>query len=299
MDASNKNILTTYAKDIKSQHGEDGIIAEMFHRMGAQNKWCVEFGALNGTHHSNTWNLIIKEGWSGVLIEADPTYAEKLQEVYKHTPRAHCFNEFVEFEGEHSLDSILARTPIPQDFDLLSIDIDGNDYHIWDSLTRYHPRAVIIEFNPTIPNDVSFIQPRERAVQQGSSLYALAELGRKKGYRLVAVAGVNAFFILEELFPKLGIPDQSIDEIYIDTSFYTRLFQLYDGTLIVEGNKQLLWHKLPIRQEDIQILPARRRTYPAGVSSYGAMRSLKYYVRKLPVYATVQKIRKRFFNRPV
>ncbi|MEK7109346.1 MAG: hypothetical protein AAB919_02825, partial [Patescibacteria group bacterium] len=104
-----KKALTDYKKDVKSQHGEDGIITEIFRRMGAESKWCVEFGALNGTHHSNTWNLIMQEGWSGVLIEADPTYAEKLKEVYKDTPCAHCCNEFVKFEGEHSLDSILAR----------------------------------------------------------------------------------------------------------------------------------------------------------------------------------------------
>ncbi len=276
-----KKALTDYKKDVKSQHGEDGIITEIFRRMGAESKWCVEFGALNGTHHSNTWNLIMQEGWSGVLIEADPTYAEKLKEVYKDTPRAHCFNEFVKFEGEHSLDSILARTPIPRDFDLLSVDIDGNDYHIWDSLSQYNPRVVVIEFNPTIPNDISFIQPQDMSVQQGSSLKALAELGAKKGYRLAAVTGVNAFFILDELFPSLGIKESPLDELNAGTSYYTRLFQLYDGTLVLEGNKQLLWHNLPIRQEDIQVLPAYARTYPSGVSSKWIVRTIKYYVRKL------------------
>ena len=282
MDTQIKNSrLEEYKKNITSQHGEDGIIAEIFRRMGAENKWCVEFGALNGTHHSNTWNLIMQEGWSGVLIEADPTYAEKLQGVYKDTPRAHCFNEFIEFEGEHSLDAILARTSTPRDFDLLSVDIDGNDYHIWGSLSQYRPRLVIIEFNQTIPNDISFVQPRDRSVQQGSSLLALVELGRKKGYRLAAVAGVNAFFALDELFSKLGIDDASIDKMNSDTSYYTRLFQLYDGTLVLDGYKKLFWHNLPIKQEDIQVLPAYARIYPSGVSSKWIVRIIKYYVRKL------------------
>ncbi len=286
-----KNGLKGYKKDVASQHGEDGIIEEIFRRIGATNKWCVELGALNGTHHSNTWNLIMREGWSGVLIEADPTYAEKLYQVYKDTPRAHCFNEFVEFQGEHSLDAILARTPIPRDFGLLSVDIDGNDYHVWDSLSRYRPRAVIIEFNPTIPNDILFIQPRDRSVQQGSSLRSLVELGGKKGYRLAAVTGVNAFFVLEELFAKLGIPETSIDEMHTDTSFYTRLFQLYDGTLVLDGFKELLWHQRPLRDEDIQVIPARKRRYPSGVSSGSFMRKFKYWARKSPLYPLIKKIR--------
>ncbi|HEV8666996.1 MAG TPA: hypothetical protein VN665_04110, partial [Candidatus Paceibacterota bacterium] len=140
--------VQAYGKNIQSQHGEDGIIDELFKRIGNANKWCVEFGALNGTHHSNSWHAVMEEGYSGVLIEADPTYFEKLQQVYKDTPRAYCMNEFVEFEGSKRLDALLARTPIPKDFDLLSIDIDGNDYHVWDSLTEYRPRAVLIEFNP-------------------------------------------------------------------------------------------------------------------------------------------------------
>ncbi len=286
-----KDRLEEHKKNVMSQHGEDGIIEEIFRRVGTANTWCVEFGALNGTHHSNTWNLIMQEGWSGVLIEADPTYAEKLHEVYKDTPRAHCFNEFVEFDGEHSLDSILARTQAPRDFDLLSVDIDGNDYHVWDSLSRYRPRVVVIEFNPTIPNDVSFIQPRDLSVQQGSSLRALAELGAKKGYHLAIATGVNAFFVLEDLFPALGIKDSSLDELNPDTSYYTRLFQLYDGTLVLDGYKELLWHHRPLCDEDFQVIPARKRRYPSGVSPGSFMRKFKYWVRKSPLYPLIRKIR--------
>lgn len=280
-----------YASDVTSQHGEDGLIAEIFRRVGASNKWCVEFGALNGTHHSNTWDLIKNKNWSGVLIEADPTYAEKLQKVYADTPHAHCFNELVELEGEHALDSILARTDIPKDFDLLSIDIDGNDYHVWDSLKEYSPRLVVIEFNPTIPNDISFIQPADMSVQQGSSLRALHILGEKKGYTLVAVLGVNGFFLKKELFEKLQAPRMTLNELYTETKFYTRLFQLYDGTLVLDGNKELLWHHRTLSDEDVQAIPARRRRYPSGVSSNALVRSIKYLVRKSPLYPLIRRIR--------
>ena len=284
--------VQAYGKNIQSQHGEDGIIDELFKRIGNANKWCVEFGALNGTHHSNSWHAVMEEGYSGVLIEADPTYFEKLQQVYKDTPRAYCMNEFVEFEGSKRLDALLARTPIPKDFDLLSIDIDGNDYHVWDSLTEYRPRAVLIEFNPTIPNDISFVQPRDMSVQQGSSLLALQELGKAKGYRLAAVVGVNGFFVLEELFSKLGLAPATLDEMYPDTMYHTRLFQLYDGTLVLDGYQELLWRHQPLRQEDVQALPAHKRKYLSGVSSGGFMRTFKYYARKFPLYSAVQRVRK-------
>jgi hypothetical protein len=284
--------VARYKKDIKSQHGEDGIIAELFKRIGSSNKWVVEFGALNGTHHSNSWHLIMEEGWSGVLIEADTTYFEKLAEVYKDIPRAHCLNEFVEFEGRQSLDSLLARTPIPKDFDLLSVDIDGNDYHVWDSLTTYRPRAVIIEFNPTIPNDIIFIQPRDMSVQQGASSLAIQQLGEAKGYKLAAVVGVNAVFVLTELFQKLNLEEATLDEMYTDKQYFTRLFQLYDGTLVLDGYKELLWHHRPISDQDIQVLSKAQRVYPSGISASGGMRAFTFYVRKSPVYPFLIKIKR-------
>lgn len=284
--------VRAHQKDVKSQHGEDGVLLDLFARIGAENTWCVEFGALNGTHHSNTWNLIANHGWSGVLIEPDPTYFEKLQQVYKETPRAHCLNEFVEFEGPKRLDALLAGTPIPKDFDLLSIDIDGNDYHVWDAVKEYRPRAVVIEFNPTIPNDIDFVQPRDRAVQQGSSLLSLKRLGESKGYALAGVVGVNALFVLKELFPKLGLSEVSLDELYPEKKYLTRLFQLYDGTLVLDGNKELLWHHMPITDEAIQVLPKRKRVYPSGISEKGLVRAFTYYLRKSPLYPLARRVKR-------
>jgi hypothetical protein len=288
----NHSPLRNFRSNVTSRHGEDGIIAEIFNRIGTQNKWCVEFGALNGTHDSNTWTLITNEGWSGVLIEADKTYFEKLVEVYKDIPRAHCINEFVSFEGENRLDSLFARTPLPKNFDLLSVDIDGNDYHVWESLGDYKPRVVVIEFNPTIPNDICFVQPRDMNVQQGSSLLALMLLAKEKGYELVEVVGTNAFFVEASLLPQLGLTETSLDALHPETEYYTRLFQLYDGTLVLDGYKELMWHRLPITDEDIQVLPKGKRIYPAGISAHSPVRSLKYWVRKSPVYPALTRLKK-------
>jgi hypothetical protein len=284
--------LLEYRKDVTSQDGEDGIIAEIFNRVGTKNKWCAEFGALNGTHDSNTWTLLNNEGWSGVLIEADKTYFEKLQEVYRDNPRAHLINEFITYEGEHSLDTIFARTPAPRDFDLLSIDIDGADYHVWDSLAQYKPRVVVIEYNPTIPNHVEFVQPRDMAVFQCSSLLSTIELGKKKGYEPVAVNETNVFFVTRELYSLCGVEDNSIAALRPHNPFETKLFQLYDGTLMISGYKRLFWHNMQIDEEKLQVLPKRKRVYPARIASEGIIRSLKYHVRKLPVHPLLMKIKK-------
>ena len=161
--------------------------------IGAQSRSCVELGALNGVHGSNVWQLIKNEWWNGVLIEADQTYFERLQREFADTPTVECVNAFTSFEGPQSLNNIFARTQLPKEFDLFSLDIDGNEYHLWDSLTHYRPRVMLVEFNPTIPNDVAFIQPRDMSVFQGSSLMAFVELGKRKGYELIAANETNAF----------------------------------------------------------------------------------------------------------
>lgn len=288
----NSGSLKTYGKSIASQHGEDGIIAEIFRRIGAKNKWCAEFGASNGTHDSNTWNLVTNEGWEAVLIEADRTYYKKLADLYKDNPRAHCFNEFVEYEGGHSLDAIFSRTDMPKDFDLLSIDIDGSDYHVWNSLTQYAPRLVVIEFNPTIPDEVAFVQPRDMKIFQGSSLLSTTLLAQQKGYELVEVNETNAFFVLRDLFPLCGIEDNAVATLHTDHSLETKLFQLYDGTLMISGNTNLVWHNMPIDMQKLQVLPQHRRKYPALISKEGAVRSLKYFVRKSPFYPLVRYVRR-------
>ncbi len=284
--------LLEYRSNITSSAGEDGIIAKIFEVIGERSPWCVELGALNGIHDSNVWNLIRNKKWSSVLIEADQTYFEKLEKEYEKDLDTVCVNEFVSFEGAHSLDSILTKTPIPETFDLFVLDIDGNEYHVWDSLQIYRPRVMVVEFNPTIPNDVSFVQPRDMTVYQGSSLRALNELGKRKGYELVAVNEVNAFFVLKELFQKFAITNNSIETLHIDSTYETKLFQLYDGTLKIAGYDQLMWHKLPIDEERLQILSKRKRVYPAMISSSSFIRAIKYLARKLPFYAVVQRIRK-------
>ena len=147
--------LSEYASDTYSQVGEDGMIAAVFDVMGTQNRWCAELGAWDGRTFSNTC-LLFENGWSGVLIEADPERFAQLQETHRGNDRAHMLCQWAGFSGPDSLEQVLGRTPLPEDFDLLSLDVDGNDLYLWRSLERFRPRLVVVEFNQTIPNDVHY-----------------------------------------------------------------------------------------------------------------------------------------------
>ena len=259
------NWLVSAARNDASKAGEDGIIAKIFEILGVKTGWCLEFGAWDGKHLSNTWTLLANSGWSGIMIEGDTTRYQQCKELYKANPKVHCFNHFVQFEGPHSLNAIIASTPCPKDFDLISIDVDGNDWHFWESLTDYQPKLVVIEFNPTIPDDIDWVQPRNPAVNQGASLKSLCVLGRKKGYELCCLTDKNAFFIDQRYFPLLNVPDNRLEVMRDASPYLIRLFQGYDGTLFAHGLNQVKWHKLPFGSQQLQLLPAIFRQYPGNM----------------------------------
>jgi hypothetical protein len=112
-----------------------------------------------------------------------------------------CIKEQVGFFGDKTLDQILKGTPIPKNFDLLSIDIDGNDYFVWQALATYQPKVVIIEMNAHFrPGELKINDPSRdfELFLSGSSISALTQLAHQKGYSLVSVVGCNAIFILQE-----------------------------------------------------------------------------------------------------
>lgn len=284
------NWLFSYRKNITSQCGEDGIFEKIFEIIKG-DKWCVEFGAWDGKFLSNTWNLIINKGWSSVLIEADKKKSKDLIKTYEGKKRVICLNKFVEFSGNNSLDNILSKTPISQSFDLLSIDIDGNDYHIWDSMKKYNPKVVIIEFNPSFPNDIQFVQQKNMKINQGSSLLSLTKLGEKKDYELVAVTEINAIFVKKQYFKLFGIKDNSLSSMYVDKKYQTRIFQLFDGTLVLNGCSSLIWHGIRIKQKKIQVLPRFLRFHPPNVRGKPFIKSIFNSYKRLIFDKIVKKIK--------
>lgn len=252
--------LLQYAKNVASQEGEDGVIEKIVNTIPISSKFCVEFGAWDGKHFSNCHNLIKNQGWSGLMIEANPEKFTELKQLYSRRADVITINQYVSFEGEQTLDNILAREIVPEDFGLLSIDIDGNDYHVWDSLSRFSPDIVVIEFNPTIPNDVIFIQEKSHDVNQGCSLFALTRLAKQKGYALACCTSWNAFYVKKEHFPKLGIKDNRIGTLY-QPVLDGRIFQGYDGSIHVIGMPQMLWVEKTLSSEDFQVIEPEERMY--------------------------------------
>lgn len=236
-----RKALLDYQANITSQNGEDGITEQIFKTIRPKNKFCVDIGAWDGKHLSNVWSLLKTKNWHGVLVEADKNKYAQLTKNYLGDLKVQCINRLANFEGEDTFDNILSKTSAPKDFDLLSIDIDGNDYHLWNSITEYYPRCVIIEFNPSIPNHIDFIQQRDMNLSQGSSLKSLVSLGRRKGYELVATTVCNAFFVQSKLFHLFKIKDNSPEVLNKDSSCHTNLFQLFDGTLVLKGCRNLIW----------------------------------------------------------
>lgn len=255
------NYLLEHRSNVTSQYGEDGIIEEIFKIIPEQTHWCVEFGAWDGKRFSNTYNLINNHQWKGVLIEGEKEKFKDLLATYSSNKDVHCINKYIEIEGNNTLDQLLKSTPIPTDFDLLSVDIDGNDFHIWKSLKEYKPKCVLIEFNPLIPADIEFVQPKDPDLFQGTSLLSMQKLGKEKGYELICVNHENAFFVDQKYYPAFQIEDNSVEKIF-DQKDSIRVFQLFDGTLVFKGGDVMPWHQLVFDCNSLQPLPKIFRNMP-------------------------------------
>ena len=255
--------LNNFSKKIYSQFGEDGILLEILNRLKNKNldKWCVEFGAKDGISYSNTYNLIKHYNYNAVLIEGDKKYFKKLS---KNLPQKNIIkiNKFVNFSGPNNLDEILGSTVIPENFDILSIDIDGCDFYIFESLIKYKPKIVCIEFNHLIPNSVEFVQKKDFKIKQGSSAKSLIKLAEKKDYKLVGSSFSNLFFIDKDYFNLVTEKEVLLEDLIDDHEIQNFIFSSYDGTLHTTKPVKLGWHKIELKNEKIQILPKFLRHFP-------------------------------------
>ena len=287
--------LSKYYKNYYSQFGEDGIVEEVLRRIALQNnldKWCVEFGAWDGVYLSNTCHLIRDRGYSAVLIEGDKT---KVAQLNRNLPQdnVHKICRFINFEGDSTLDNVLSETPLPKDFDFLSIDIDGVDYYILESLQNYHSKIICIEFNPTIPNAVEFVQPKDFSIKQGSSAKAIINLSNNKGYKLVAVTACNLILVKDEYIHFIIDSLPTLEDLYIPGNYPQYLFVGYDGTLLSNRCEiNLVWHGINVPIKSIQFLPPYLRIFG---SDYGFFRKSFLFIHlcfKLPNFY-LQKLKNR------
>jgi hypothetical protein len=232
-----KKKLLDYSFNVYSQFGEDGIIKRILEIIGTTTKVAVEFGAWDGFYLSNTANLWGKDtSWKGILIEGDE---KKFEELVRNTESCNCMalHEWVGIGESDSLEAILKKNNIKEPLDVLSIDIDGNDYHIFESLKNIRPRLIVCEYNPTIPANFDVFAPYGKENNFGCSVGALTKIAEKKGYCLVALTVTNAFFVLKNDFEKFKEYETDVRLITVNDGHIV-VVTTYDGKYALIGNKK-------------------------------------------------------------
>jgi len=218
--------LLNYAANVTSQNGEDGILTEIFCRIGHGNKACIEFGAWDGKHLSNSWNLWSNCGWNAMLIEGDEIRFTELLRATASNGSVTPVKRFVVSEGKDSLNEIVSEFGFSSTPDLLSIDIDGDDIAIFESLTTCIPRVVVIEYNSTFPTNISFRQ--RLGGKLGASAKAILEVAGAKGYKLAHITDTNLILVVASEFDKLGFQELQLPEVYPITHL-SYVVMSYDG----------------------------------------------------------------------
>lgn len=207
-----------------SQNGEDGMLLYLFARIGTTTKRVIELGAGDGIE-CNATNLVVHHGWNGLLIDGDPSLIAKGQQFYASIRNPWRFRRTGPTLAAHwitrdTINDLIAQKGFVGEVDLLSLDLDGVDYWIWDALT-IRPRAVILEYNNrwsaaqsvTVPYADRFAGDamQDKPGYFGASLAAFANLGARKGYRLVGCnsPNTNAIFLRDDVgvtdFPTVPV----------------------------------------------------------------------------------------------
>jgi hypothetical protein len=235
---SNSNRLNKYEYSIRSQDGSDGIINEIFNRIGSKNKKFVEFGVGDGLQ--NNTSALLLEGWSGLWFEGNKknfSIIENNLHTYIDNNHLKVYQALINKENVEKLFSI---NGVEKNLDLLSIDIDGNDYWVWKSINTFKPRVLVIEYNPEYGSNISVIPEYnedyfwKRTHFYGSSLKALNDLSKKKGYTLVACSflGNNAFFVRDDLVNDKFDKQLTYKELYEEHKLFLLQESKYPKTFV-------------------------------------------------------------------
>lgn len=180
--------------DPKSQNMEDVLLAQLIELYPGMPKTCIEFGATDGLWLSNTARLW-KSGWKALLIEPDIGNFENLMNNTKGHDCT-CLRRHVAAEGPDQIDNLAARASFPEEVGILSIDVDGDDYHIFNSI-KMRPWVIIVEFNATIPPTMDVYGLIGTRV--GCSAKAIARVAAEKGYVVWAITGSNSVLVRKDL----------------------------------------------------------------------------------------------------
>lgn len=212
---SDPKTLTRYNRRMYSQHGEDGIIAEIFSRVGTGRRRFFEIGVGDGTQ--NTTRFLLEQGWTGTWVEGSEELAEaasRFMHEFVKDGRLKIVRSFITAENA---DEILNEAGVESHLDYISIDIDYNTPHVWKALKR-KSRVACLEYNCTMPPNTDMTVPYDPdgvwdgTAWYGGSLKAFENIGRTKGMALVGsdLVGVNAYFVdLQEAKGKFREPFDS------------------------------------------------------------------------------------------
>ena len=243
-----------YRKNIFSQNGEDGVISEILERLklNKNNSWCCEFGAWDGIHGSNTFNLVKHSDYNAVYIEGDKKKYIDLLNNCKKYKKIIPVRKYVSYKKNslNLLDKILKKTKIVKNFNVLSIDIDSFDLQTWKSLKKYRPKIVIIEINSGIPLGVKQTHDPPKI---GNSFKSTVEYATKNNYQLLCHTG-NCIFIDKKYVKKLKINKKFINNKNANLLFDTTWFSKKE--FFLKRLAKLLLHKTIIdflRQIKIKI----------------------------------------------
>ncbi len=197
--------LNRYEFQVFSQFGEDGMIAEVFRRIGSTNRTFLEIGIGDGTQNNTAYLLLL--GWSGGWVDGNEKSIRLCRDRLRGPIAEKRLTVTQAFIKAENVRAIVDSLGLPADIDLFSLDIDRNTYYVWEALTHLQPRLAVIEYNAAFQPDVEWKVEYDpdlvwnHTLYFGASLKALEILGARLGYSLVGcnLAGVNAFFVRNDL----------------------------------------------------------------------------------------------------
>ena len=219
--------LSDYEFKVHSQWGEDGIIQHLLRRVPVARPVFIEFGVQDYTE-ANTRFLLTNNNWSGLIFDgsADAIASVQRDPIYWR----HQLKAAQAFITRENINSLIESHGLSGEIGLLSVDIDGVDYFVWDAISVVNPAIVIAEYNArfgaeravTVPYDAAFQRSaaHHSNIYYGASLAALVGLGKRKGYAFVGAnsAGNNAFFVRRDLLPA-DLRERTARDGFVDCKF--------------------------------------------------------------------------------
>ena len=197
--------LIHFEGQVYSQNGEDGLISEIFNRIGTTNRHFVEIGTSTGLENNTA--LLVLEGWQGLWVEGDPAANEQAAGHWPEAVGEGRLKAVTAMVTAENFQDLLRDNSVPEELDLLSLDIDRNTFHAFEKMDAYRPRLLILEYNGVFPLPSNWgigykaDEGWDGTHRFGAALKQFEIEARRKEYTLVSCdsTGTNAFFVRNDL----------------------------------------------------------------------------------------------------